>query len=125
MNTPRFVFLGIVLPSVMCVAIGCSSAPPEPDADLAHYYSKRDILEIVPMMVSDPGEAPGQVMETLAQERVPLNREFSDEEVELQKQIDALVVEISEMDPGNTTEIVAKLNQVEELGRQLPDPSIR
>jgi len=54
-----------------------------------------------------------------------LNREFSDEEVELQKQINALVVEISEKDPCNTTEIVAKLKQVEEPGRQLPDPSLR
>ena len=35
-----------------------------------------------------------------------MNREFSDEEVELQKQINALVVEISEMDPGNRKVLV-------------------
>jgi len=75
--------------------------------------------------MSEPSSVPGKITELLGTEGVPLGRDFTDEEVRLQEQIDALVLEISETDSGQTTEIKAKLEQLMELAQQLPAPTLR
>ena len=125
MNTHPFPISCFLVLSACCLILGCPSSQPEPAADLARFYSKGDILEEVPALMSEPSSVPGKITELLGTEGVPLGRDFTDEEVRLQEQIDALVLEISETDSGQTTEIKAKLEQLMELAQQLPAPTLR
>lgn len=97
--------------------VGCSETPPESQT---RYYYRSNLVDELPNFREDPSDAPEDIVDELSS-RLPRDKTLTEEEEDLQSQIDVIVLEISQLDPQNETVILEKLEELETLAQQLPD----
>lgn len=110
-----FTFTGVV----MLFITGCGEDGVEKNSQLKAYYARDVILDTIPYMIQGGVDPSGNLAEEFS-DSPPLTA-LSDEEITIQKQIHALLVEVDDLPASASTEAKEKLEQVVELAEQLPE----
>jgi len=124
MNYFRSWFSALLVSTFFALVVGCADeSSPEPNSDLERYYQKSELEKYMPKMIESPGEAPEVIVGAVVRDGDVPARPITPEEIKLQKRIDVLVFEVSEMKRSNTSGILEKVREIQELAQQLPEPA--